>query len=80
MCIPNNVLLQEEKHMGSTERMLTQKEVCESLGVGRTWLWRAEVNGLYPRGIRYTKRCVRYSARLHEQFVRGQLQGAANDE
>jgi predicted DNA-binding transcriptional regulator AlpA len=61
-------------------QMLTQKQVCESIGVGRTWLWRAERSGLYPKGIRYSKRCVRYRADLHEQFINGKLEEAANDE
>ncbi|RPA28064.1 hypothetical protein EGC78_16315 [Shewanella frigidimarina] len=61
-------------------QMLTQKQVCESLKVGRTWLWRAESSGLYPKGKRYGKRCVRYRADLHEQFVNGQWNEAANDE
>ncbi len=61
-------------------QMLTQKQVCESIGVGGTWLWRAENSGLYPKGIRYSKRCVRYRADLHEQFISGKSGEAANDE
>lgn len=60
-------------------QMLTQKQVCESLSVGRTWLWRAEAEGRYPKGVRYSKRCVRYRADLHEQFVNGTFGEAAND-
>ena len=59
-------------------RVYSQKEICESLNVGRTWLWRAEKEGRYPKGIRYSKRCVRYRADLHEQFMNGEWE-AAND-
>ncbi|WP_285163950.1 helix-turn-helix transcriptional regulator [Shewanella goraebulensis] len=61
-------------------QMLTQKQVCESLGVGRTWLWRAEKEGRYPKGERLSKRCVRYRADLHTQFISGTLGDAANDD
>jgi len=60
--------------------LLTTKEVCQLLKVGRTWLYRAEKEGRYPKGIRYGKRCVRYPADLHEQFMRGEWQEAANDD
>ncbi|MGZ9897039.1 helix-turn-helix transcriptional regulator [Shewanella gaetbuli] len=66
--------------MNLKNQLLTQKQVCDSLNVGRTWLWRAEKEGRYPRGKRYTQRCVRYSAALHEQFVNGDWNKAANDE
>ncbi|MEZ9233604.1 helix-turn-helix transcriptional regulator [Vibrio amylolyticus] len=61
----------------SSQRFLTTKQVCESLGVGRTWLYNAEKQGRYPKGIRLTPRCVRYRADLHEQFVRGEWQPKA---
>jgi predicted DNA-binding transcriptional regulator AlpA len=54
------------------QQLLTQKQVCESLGVGRTWLYRAEIEGRYPKGNRLTPRCVRYRADLHELFVKGE--------
>lgn len=54
---------------------LTQKQVCNSLKIGRTWLFLAERDGRYPKGIRLTARCVRYRADLHEQFVRGEWEG-----
>ena len=60
--------------------LLTQKEVCESIRVGRTWLHRAEKEGRYPKGIRLTRRCVRYRADLHEQFINGDWTEAANDD
>ncbi len=58
----------------SSQRFLNTKQVCESLGVGRTWLYIAEKKGRYPKGQRLTPRCVRYRADLHEQFVRGEWQ------
>ncbi len=64
------------KHQDSYSRLLTQKQICESLNVGRTWLHLAEKAGRYPKGIRLTKRCVRYRADLHEQFMLGEWEGA----
>lgn len=61
----------------SSQRYLTTKQVCELLGVGRTWLYNAEKQGRYPKGQRLTPRCVRYRADLHEQFVRGEWQPEA---
>ncbi|WP_226911453.1 helix-turn-helix transcriptional regulator [Gallaecimonas mangrovi] len=59
--------------------MLTQKEVCESLGVSRTWLYNAEKQGIYPKGVRLTKRCVRFRADLHEAYLEGK-KGASHEE
>ena len=59
--------------------LLTTKEVCASLKVGRTWLHRAEKEGRYPKGIRYGKRCLRYRADLHEKYIKGEWKEAAND-
>ncbi|OBT08050.1 hypothetical protein A9267_10005 [Shewanella sp. UCD-FRSSP16_17] len=67
------------KYIKPLPQLLTQKQVCESLNVGRTWLWRAETEGRYPKGTRYSKRCVRYHADLHEQFINGTWGKAAND-
>jgi predicted DNA-binding transcriptional regulator AlpA len=61
-------------------QMYNSKEICASLDVGRTWLWRAERDGRYPKGIRFGKRCVRYRADQHELFINGQWNEAANDE
>ncbi|EGT3628041.1 AlpA family phage regulatory protein [Morganella morganii] len=58
----------------TNQNLLTIRQVCQSLNVGRTWLYLAERDGRYPRGIRLTRRCVRFRADLHEQFVNGQWQ------
>jgi predicted DNA-binding transcriptional regulator AlpA len=58
------------------QNLLSVKQVCSSLGVSRTWLFLREREGRYPQGLRLTPRCVRYRADLHEQFVRGEWEGA----
>ncbi|WP_169720197.1 AlpA family phage regulatory protein [Aliagarivorans taiwanensis] len=51
---------------------LTNEQVRKDLGVSRTWLYLAEKEGRYPKGIRLTARCVRYRADLHQQFINGE--------
>lgn len=63
--------------MNQLQSLLTTKQVYESLGVSRTWLYLAERDGRYPSGIRLTSRCVRYRTDLHEQYIKGEWQAEA---
>lgn len=71
---PNTTLidsqLSETTNEGSymnIQNLLSVKQVCASLNLSRSWLFLAEREGRYPKGVRLTPRCVRYRADLQDR-------------
>ncbi len=50
-------------------KLLSQKQVCEALGIGRVTLWRLRRNNDFPRAIQVSTRRVAFRASEIEAYT-----------
>jgi prophage regulatory protein len=58
-------------------QLLSQKAVCERLGIGRTTLWRLEREGDFPRSISVTNGRRAYLANEVDAWVKARAEARA---
>ena len=51
-------------------RLLTRREVEQTLGVGKSFIYRRMAEGLFPRPVRLGAQCVRWRPEDIEEYIK----------